>query len=433
MAFSTQRAVSDGTLQLLQLSINFFDKSEITVYFDNVPTTAYTWATSNSIHFDSVVPNGVEALIRRTTDLSEVRHVFSLGAQFKDSTLDDDFRQILHIAQEAVEGANVGDIYSTLNMHGNTITNVGLATAPGDAVSLGQIAVESSSAWLANTQAQAAASAAGVSQSSAAASAAAASGSAASASGSATTATTQAGISTTQAGLSATARAGAEAAQTAAAASSTLAQKWAAEVEDVVVSGGLYSAYHYSRKSAASATAAGASATAAAASAASISMPAIAGKALQFLRANAGETGLEYVPFTTVFRANLLGTVSQSAGVPTGAVAETVTVSGGTAVKYADGTMILTLRHIVTRTLGTALNGMVLTAGQENGIAYGVTFVGVPNEHVTAMKVAGDAAIFWSTTSENTTTTSCGGYLAALGNQASTNYVIKRTVIGRWF
>ncbi len=47
MAYSTQRAVSDGTLQLLGISIDFFDKSEITAYFNNVPTTAFIWALTN--------------------------------------------------------------------------------------------------------------------------------------------------------------------------------------------------------------------------------------------------------------------------------------------------------------------------------------------------------------------------------------------------
>lgn len=221
MAFSTQRAVSDGTLQLLSLSINFFDKSEISVYLNNVPTSAYTWATANSIHMNSVVPLGVELLVRRTTDLSEVRHVFSLGAQFKDSTLDDDFRQILHIAQEAVEGANVGDIYSTLNMHGNKITNVGPAVADGDAISLGQVRTESQSAFVAAAQAQASATAAGISQTAAANSASAAGASATASANSATLSQNQVALAATQATNAANSATAALASKNAAATSET--------------------------------------------------------------------------------------------------------------------------------------------------------------------------------------------------------------------
>lgn len=182
MAFSTQRAVSDGTLQLLMIEIEFFDKSEITAYFDNIPTTAFIWATDKSLRFDAPVPAGIEVLLRRTTDLSAPRHIFSQGAQFKDSTLDEDFKQILHIAQEAVEGANVGDIYQPLNMHGNPILNVGPAVDDGSAVSLGQVKTESASAWVAANQATAAL--AGVQASAA-------------------TATQQAGIATTKAAAAA--------------------------------------------------------------------------------------------------------------------------------------------------------------------------------------------------------------------------------------
>ena len=292
MAYSTQRSVSDGTLQLLMIEIEFFDKSEITAYFDNIPTTAFVWATDKSIMFNSVVPNGVEVLLRRTTDLAAPRHIFSDGAQFKASTLDEDFKQILHIAQEAVEGANVGDIYQTLNMHGNTIANVGLAVADGDAISLGQVRTESLGAYLANQQAQAAAAAASASQAASAASA--------------STASTQAGVATTQAGIAtsavgsiggsvAAAAASASAAagsQTAAGASATLAQQWAANPEDSVVSGGLYSAYHYSRKALASAAAA-------AASAASVSLPSFTGKGGYNLVVNAAATAWELVENVT--------------------------------------------------------------------------------------------------------------------------------------
>lgn len=80
------------------------------------------------------------------------------------------------------------------------------------------------------------ASAASTSAGNAASSATAAAGSATTASGHATTAGTHAGTATTQA--------------TNATNSATLAQKWANEAEDVVVSGGLYSAYHWAQKAA---------------------------------------------------------------------------------------------------------------------------------------------------------------------------------------
>lgn len=301
MAYSTQRAVSNGTLQLLQLSIDFFDKSEITVYLDSVPTIAFTWATSSSIRFNTPVPNGVEALIRRTTDLSSPRHVFSLGAQFKDSTLDDDFRQILHIAQEAVEGANVGDIYATLNMHGNKITNVGLAVDLGDAVSLGQVRTDSQSAFTAAAQAASSASSA----------AASLAGATAARDVTLTYRDTTQGYMTTALGYrdtTLTYKNAAEVSNLAAGVSAALASDWASKAEDSIVSGGLYSAYHYSRKASASATAANTSKVAAGVSetnaktsetnaagwAAGLNIPTAAGNGGKILAQKTNETGLEY-------------------------------------------------------------------------------------------------------------------------------------------
>lgn len=273
MAYSTQRSVSDGTLQLLMIEIEFFDKSEITAYFDNIPTTEFIWATDKSLRFNDPVPNGIEVLLRRTTDLSQPRHIFSQGAQFKDSTLDEDFKQILHISQEAVEGANVGDIYQPLNMHGNPILNVGPAVDDGSAVSLGQVKTESTSAWVAANQAAAAL--AGVQ---------AAAGVATTQAGIATTqagiATTQAGIATTQAGIA-----------TAAAASTGANVTAAQSARDTAVG-----AASTATSQAGIATT---KASEAAASAASIALPSFSGKAGYSLVVNAAASAWELVERVT--------------------------------------------------------------------------------------------------------------------------------------
>lgn len=142
MAFSNQTAVSDGTLQTIILSIAFFDKSEIRVFRDTVEifTPAdYVWATSNSIQFPAPQALGVVIQLRRTTDISEMRHIFTEGAQFTNQTLDEDYTQILHIAQEAAEGGNLSDVFNDLDMHQNQVKNMDEATDPDDAVTLGQV------------------------------------------------------------------------------------------------------------------------------------------------------------------------------------------------------------------------------------------------------------------------------------------------------
>lgn len=144
MSFSIQRAVSDGSMVLLPISIEYFDRSEISVLFDGV-VDARQWAwvgtTNTSISFTPAVANLVEVSVRRSTDISEPRHQFSQGAQFTTESLDEDIRQVLHIAQEAKEGSGLGEVYQDLNFHGFKATNMGNGSLPGDAVNHAQMEV----------------------------------------------------------------------------------------------------------------------------------------------------------------------------------------------------------------------------------------------------------------------------------------------------
>ena len=191
MAQSTQRAVSDGSLALLDLSIDYLSRSEITVYFDAVLTTAWAWVgeTEKRITFTPNVPAGVEVLVKRSTDISKLRHEFSKGAAFTAEVLDEDLKQVLHIAQEASEANLSGQFYSDIDMHNYRVRNIGTAVDDTDALTLGQYKADADGAFASKTAA--------------AASATAAANSATAAAGSATTAGTRA----TNAGNSATAAA----------------------------------------------------------------------------------------------------------------------------------------------------------------------------------------------------------------------------------
>lgn len=196
MAFSTQLAVSDGSLVLLNLSIEYFDRDEITVYFDNVQD-ALPWAwvgvTDTQISFSPAVPIGVEVLVKRTTPLADPLHEFDGGAQFTNKSLDENFLQILRLMQEVAEGGGLQEVFTNLNLHGNKVTNLGDGTAPGDAVNFGQFSVHDATILGYRDAAAASASAASGSQTAAAASESAALASE-------NTASTQAGIATTKAG-----------------------------------------------------------------------------------------------------------------------------------------------------------------------------------------------------------------------------------------
>lgn len=141
MSYSTQRVVSDGSLVLLSVSIGYLERAHIKVFFDNLENdTLWDWVgtTDNQIAFTPAVPNGVEVLVARSTDLSAPYHVFSQGAQFTAESLDEDISQILYIAQEATEQSLTAEFFQDVNMHGFKITNVADAADPQDVMTLGQ-------------------------------------------------------------------------------------------------------------------------------------------------------------------------------------------------------------------------------------------------------------------------------------------------------
>ena len=223
MAYSTQRALSDGTLREILLTIGFIDRVDVNVYVDNVLLTeagttppsdiTYEWITDNLIRFSEDIPDGSEVLIQRATELGTVLNVFSAGASFDDPTMDENFLQLLYIAQEAREGADLAEVFQDIDMHGYQLNNLGPATEPGHAVPLQQMQDESTWAYQSRVAAEAAAAVAAAardaaqqSESNAAGSASAAAGSASAAAGSAAAASTSAGNAAASAATAATYR-----------------------------------------------------------------------------------------------------------------------------------------------------------------------------------------------------------------------------------
>ena len=153
---SLQRVVSDGTLQIVDLSITYFDRSEINVFVNVEPYTDWHWASDveDRIIFNSPIPAGVEVLIKRTTDLSKLRHYFSKGSAFTAEALDEDLQQVLHIAQEATEDNPSGDFFKDIDMHGYRVKNIGQAVDDSDALTLRQYKQDAQGAFVARNQAE---------------------------------------------------------------------------------------------------------------------------------------------------------------------------------------------------------------------------------------------------------------------------------------
>lgn len=142
MAYSKQSVVSDGTLVTLGITIEYFDRTEISVLFNDVLVAegsgwAWVGTTDQTLSFTPAVPNLTEVTVVRSTDIADIRHSLEGGAAYTDQTMDENFKQVLHIAQEAREGLQLGDIYQDLNMHGFRMINIADPVNPADAMSYG--------------------------------------------------------------------------------------------------------------------------------------------------------------------------------------------------------------------------------------------------------------------------------------------------------
>lgn len=201
--------------------------------------------------------------IRRLTSATERLVDFADGSILRAYDLNISQVQSLHIAEEArdltadtIGVNNDGD----LDARARRIVNLADGVNDGDAVNLRQQKQWAGSALNSANASAASASASEASRQASAAQAQAALVSAQNAAGSNSAAAQQASNSAGSASASQTSRVASEAAR-------DLSQAWASKAEDSVVASGLYSSYHYSRKSAASASASQTSASNSASSA----------------------------------------------------------------------------------------------------------------------------------------------------------------------
>ena len=113
--YSVQSMVSDGTLSTIALGIQYLQRDDIYIRINGEETpqsgSDYTWSflDNTTLRITPVVPVGVEVVVYRRTDVDAMYNVYSQGAQFDESTIDENNTQLLYIAQEYLEqGATVG-------------------------------------------------------------------------------------------------------------------------------------------------------------------------------------------------------------------------------------------------------------------------------------------------------------------------------------
>lgn len=139
--YSVQIAVSDGTLTRIALSIEYFEKDDITLYrnLELTPLVLGTdWQWDGDTHINLLtnipVPLGSYITVRRNTNIDRAFNIYDGGAAFSRETLDENFKQMVYLAQEFTEGNGLTGLYFPLDMHGFQIKNLGAPTDHKDAV-----------------------------------------------------------------------------------------------------------------------------------------------------------------------------------------------------------------------------------------------------------------------------------------------------------
>lgn len=120
--YSTQKMVSDGTLSTIALGIQYLQRNDIYMRIAGEETpqsgapSGYTWSflDNTTLKILPVVPNGVEVVVYRRTDVDAMYNVYSQNAQFDEATIDENNQQLLYIAQEYLEQGIPGAGVDTL-------------------------------------------------------------------------------------------------------------------------------------------------------------------------------------------------------------------------------------------------------------------------------------------------------------------------------
>ena len=124
---------------------------------------------------------------------------------------------------------------------------------------------------------------------------------------------------------------------------------------------------------------------------------------------------------------NLLGTVSQSSGIPTGAIIERGSNANGEYVKFADGTMICVTRGGMTSTPTTVAGALYRDPA---GNTWNLPAVFVDGDYVVLACPTGNAMSHWAGAAPYT---SASVLFVGWATQSYATRPVSIMAIGRWF
>jgi hypothetical protein len=145
MATTSNTYTGNGSNKLFSITFPYLDTSDIDVYLNGTLQTIitqYTFANATTVEFVAAPANGAVILLDRSTDDTTLQAEFFPGSSIKASDLNDDFEQVLYIAQET---ANVATTATSTAASAASTANTALSQAAA-AVSTANTASSNASA-----------------------------------------------------------------------------------------------------------------------------------------------------------------------------------------------------------------------------------------------------------------------------------------------
>jgi hypothetical protein len=141
MAITSNTYTGNGSNKLFSITFPYLDTTDIDVYLNGTlqtVTTQYSFANATTIEFVTAPSNGAVVLLDRSTDDTALQATFFPGSSIKASDLNDNFDQVLYIAQEtnnnvanAVAGQIPDGTITSAKIADDTIVNADVNASAG--------------------------------------------------------------------------------------------------------------------------------------------------------------------------------------------------------------------------------------------------------------------------------------------------------------
>lgn len=141
-----------------------------------------------------------------------------------------------------------------------------------------------------------------------------------------------------------------------------------------------------------------------------------------------GSQVAKFTPGGNAAIAGLVGTVSQSGGVPTGAVVERGSNANGEFVRFADGTQICTNNNFAAGAANIAVGAVFRSANQV--WTYPMPFVNIP---CTSAKESGGSGLSWNGLADVADNSTLAMNFCVWSSVSGSPTTQKLLAIGRWF